>query len=823
MKRHLLAILTVLGITAAQAEDNLIYVKANAPNSGEPYATEDTAAPTLYAAAAYAKTQEGFFRIKVVGTVQETQASTIAFSNVELFGDSRTQSVVKGLATGRKPNVELGANAFVHDLKFDSWRGSGILTLTDDSACVSNCWLRNLYFSTAASPAISASKGLVTHTLITECYCNYGPVVTLSGTAKMRNCIFTGNRLNNGSVMTETVSGPIAMSGTAILENNVIYGNYAALRAEGEQLSAGILVSGGTPVIRNNIVRNNKINGTLVTGSECGFYVVAGTPVVDRNNSIEGFGENAQTDDPKFTDPDKTKPEQCDFTIAADSPCVDAGCFAEWQNEATDYSGVMPRYQGEGVDIGAYEVRADVTPAKPYAHVSGPLAGSEKYATVALTVSVAGLKLSSSAEVLWYDADPADGAAEPIATGKETSARFTAGEWSVWTKIVNADGAGSVLLAKAPETVSVLPGADYYVSAKGNDENSGDIDAPFKTVTHAVEVAKAGQRIKIVGTVNEYYRIELNGIELYGDSRETSFLNSTSTGYDYSWIKLGPNAFVHDLKMFGGSRGCGLQSSEETAVVSNCWVNGTGGVSGGTPACSFSAGLITHTLFTGCHINNSGSTVGSISGTAKMHNCVWTANRIDDNCRGDLNGMLSVSGTAELENCVIYGNKVKASSNGDKDSSGGKGRNGAGVYVPSGSPLIRNCIVRNNLKPHAYMEDPGEVDIYNPTEEGDFYIVANATPRIVNCNIPEGQVPEGATNCQTGDPKFTDPDNTTVANRDFSIAEDSPCVDAGNGRGWRKGATDYAGNPRIQGRRVDIGAYEYNSGVVDWGLQILVR
>ena len=88
MKRYLLAALAVLGVTAAQAEDNLIYVKANAPNSGEPYATEDTAAPTLYAAAAYAKTQEGFSRIKVVGTVQETQASTIAFSNVELFGDS---------------------------------------------------------------------------------------------------------------------------------------------------------------------------------------------------------------------------------------------------------------------------------------------------------------------------------------------------------------------------------------------------------------------------------------------------------------------------------------------------------------------------------------------------------------------------------------------------------------------------------------------------------------------------------------------------------------------------------------------------------------
>lgn len=43
---------------------------------------------------------------------------------------------------------------------------------------------------------------------------------------------------------------------------------------------------------------------------------------------------------------------------------------------------------------------------------------------------------------------------------------------------------------------------------------------------------------------------------------------------------------------------------------------------------------------------------------------------------------------------------------------------------------------------------------------------------------------------------------------DFHLAVGSPCVNAGTNLPWMSGATDRAGNPRLQGGRVDMGAYE---------------
>jgi hypothetical protein len=44
---------------------------------------------------------------------------------------------------------------------------------------------------------------------------------------------------------------------------------------------------------------------------------------------------------------------------------------------------------------------------------------------------------------------------------------------------------------------------------------------------------------------------------------------------------------------------------------------------------------------------------------------------------------------------------------------------------------------------------------------------------------------------------------------DYRLAQDSPCIDAGTNQDWMTGTTDLAGNPRIQGARADIGAYEF--------------
>ena len=55
-----------------------------------------------------------------------------------------------------------------------------------------------------------------------------------------------------------------------------------------------------------------------------------------------------------------------------------------------------------------------------------------------------------------------------------------------------------------------------------------------------------------------------------------------------------------------------------------------------------------------------------------------------------------------------------------------------------------------------------------------------------------------------GDPLFVD-----SADSDYRLSFDSPCVDAGDDGAVLPGWPDFEGQPRIQGKHVDIGAYEY--------------
>jgi len=90
-------------------------------------------------------------------------------------------------------------------------------------------------------------------------------------------------------------------------------------------------------------------------------------------------------------------------------------------------------------------------------------------------------------------------------------------------------------------------------------------------------------------------------------------------------------------------------------------------------------------------------------------------------------------------------------------------RNGSGQFRTVNGKQPANCVVRNNL-------------INGPSEQ-----------------IGEGNI--------TGEVKFADP-----AQGDFHLLPDSPAIDAGADQNPL--ATDAEGQPRRQGNRIDIGAYE---------------
>ena len=233
---------------------------------------------------------------------------------------------------------------------------------------------------------------------------------------------------------------------------------------------------------------------------------------------------------------------------------------------------------------------------------------------------------------------------------------------------------------------------------------------------------------------------------------------------------------------------------ENGAIVSNCIVRGNRGHRGGG-ACygqlskctivgnygSDGGGSYHSSLFDCLISGNSGHDGGGVwSGTAQncivtgnsayslgggahrgaFHNCVFTDNSVQDRGGGTY--------VSTLQNCTVVGNSA--------------GREAGGTYHGT----VRNCILRDNAAPTS------------PNWQSTLVTYSCTTPR-----------PDAPGNIDR-DPRF-------VASNDYRLALDSPCVDAGDSA-TISAPTDLAGNPRIVGASVDMGAYEYQHPDTDGDL-----
>ncbi|MEJ0089382.1 MAG: choice-of-anchor Q domain-containing protein [Limisphaerales bacterium] len=212
---------------------------------------------------------------------------------------------------------------------------------------------------------------------------------------------------------------------------------------------------------------------------------------------------------------------------------------------------------------------------------------------------------------------------------------------------------------------------------------------------------------------------------------------------------------------FGGG---GVFCQSSNAIVDNCYIvnNASAGSAGG----------------------------GATGGTFK--NCVIT---------GNIAFGIGGGGAAQctLENCIIAGNRAVSS--------------GGGVYFPIS---MVNCTVSGNSCGSAFgggiYGGPGApfrgiflntIIYFNDVSSSSPYtnVYAPVALAVSNCCAPEfsGYIGSG---CSTNWPGFYDTEHG-----DYRLQIGSPCINTGN-NDFVTNATDLAGNSRIFGGTVDMGAYE---------------
>jgi hypothetical protein len=224
---------------------------------------------------------------------------------------------------------------------------------------------------------------------------------------------------------------------------------------------------------------------------------------------------------------------------------------------------------------------------------------------------------------------------------------------------------------------------------------------------------------------------------------------------------------VNGSVMYGG----GVNIAASNTVIAGCVLGGNIGQFGGALYINADT-TVSNCVMTNNYASANGGAFYSQACIARIVNCLMAGNQ----CANAGGAVFCNASTTVLENCTITGNKAPAA-------------NCGGVYLNSGATLLRNSIIYNNLA--------GAV-----TSNFNGGVFSNC------CTTP---LPAGTNNI-ISDPLFLSPGSGSGTNftgwncRLFSL---SPCVNAGTNQSWMLYSSDLDGNPRIIGRSVDMGAYEY--------------
>ncbi len=402
---------------------------------------------------------------------------------------------------------------------------------------------------------------------------------------------------------------------------------------------------------------------------------------------------------------------------------------------------------------------------------------------------------------------------------------------------------------------------NLYVAIDGDNNNSGTTpDEPLKDISFALLKAAcdsispdtihvANGEYSLSG--GEKFPLSLKrDVSIQGTHRDSTILDAENQIFLLNGIIFADNYKISNMTLRNGNGdtispyklgGVYIQSNKNCTFENLLFKNNTGEGNSAGAVVSSNNFLISnvefnHNIGGGAFITGYNSIGNSPPDTVRFENCKFAQNVPDYGMEYAVGGGLAVVGqasfpyyiTAILTNCLFIQNHLRDINNGYGANAVGAQDN-ASVYLvnctladnTSDNPQSRaigvtygshvhvyNSIVYNNEFGPAYMFTlngdfgEGHLSIYNSLIEG-----GEAAIDIVSAYNYLNYSP---TNIDA-DPMFTG-----IGENPYQIDFGSPCIDTGTldlPPFIHLPETDLAGNPRVYGATIDMGAYEWNPTV----------
>jgi len=408
--------------------------------------------------------------------------------------------------------------------------------------------------------------------------------------------------------------------------------------------------------------------------------------------------------------------------------------------------------------------------------------------------------------------------------------------------------------------------SDVYVSVEGDNSNNGTSpETPFKTIKFALSriysdsvntnTIHLSAGIYSPTTNGESFPIKWsNYVNLLGSAEDETILDADSTVGVMEFISVS-DALIENLTITGGSAsdGGGIYCRDHSnPSFKNIMIIGNSAQywGGGVYCHDNSNPSLENVELSGNSSNNGGGIFCNGNSNPSLENVTIADNTAEYNG----GGILCKYSSPSLENVTITGN-----------SANGNYYGGGGIYCSQGSsPSLENVTISDNFA----LSGGGILCRYsNPSLEnvtisdnsaiygGGIFCCVNSNPSLVNVTITGNSANAGGgiycndsspslTNCimwndspeeiyiESGSVTATysdiqggwagtgnineDPLFVGTGDHPFMLQDLSPCVNAGipDTTGLNLPEFDLAGNPRVYGGRIDMGAYENQNVVV---------